>query len=207
MDKLQSSAGEHTISSSPTTNMEGIRNVVFDFGGVLVDWNPRYFFRSYFHNDELMEYFLSHVCTPEWNDKQDAGRSIAEAVAEAKSLHPEFSDAIDCYYGHYVDCLGGAIEKNVKRLKEYKAQGYHLYGLTNWAAETFHYALELFDFMSLFEGIVVSGIEKVRKPDPRIFQILLTRYSLHPGECLFLDDREENLRAAAAQGMRVELIV
>lgn len=207
MDKLQSSAGEHTISSSPTTNMEGIRNVVFDFGGVLVDWNPRYFFRSYFHNDELMEYFLSHVCTPEWNDKQDAGRSIVEAVAEAKSLHPEFSDAIDCYYGHYVDCLGGAIEKNVRRLKEYKAQGYHLYGLTNWAAETFHYALELFDFMSLFEGIVVSGIEKVRKPDPRIFQILLTRYSLNPAECLFLDDREENLRAAAAQGMRVELIV
>ena len=95
----------------------------------------------------------------------------------------------------------------MQRLKDYKAQGFRLYGLTNWPAETFHYALERFDFLSLLDGIVVSGVEKVKKPDSRIYQILLTRYSLNPAECLFLDDREENLRAAALQGMQVELIV
>lgn len=209
MDTLHTHAEEHTYPSTAFTHrsMEGIRNVVFDFGGVLIDWNPRYFFRNYFHDDERMEYFLSHVCSPEWNEKQDAGRSIAEAVAEAKSLHPEFSDAIECYYGHFAESLGGPIEKNVQRLKDYKAQGFRLYGLTNWPAETFHYALERFDFLSLLDGIVVSGVEKVKKPDSRIYQILLTRYSLNPAECLFLDDREENLRAAALQGMQVELIV
>ena len=187
--------------------MSTIKNIVFDFGGVLIDWNPRYFFRSYFNDDERMEYFLSHVCSPEWNEKQDAGRSIAEAVAEAKSLHPEFSEAIDCYYDHFPDCLGGCIEKNVARLKQYKREGYRLYGLTNWPAETFHYALERFDFLQLLDGIVVSGIEKVKKPDPRFYQILLSRYGLKAEECLFLDDREENLSAAQKLGFHVEHII
>lgn len=185
---------------------QGVSTIVFDFGGVLIDWNPRYFFRTYFNDDERMEYFLSQVCSPQWNEKQDAGRSIAEAVSEAKSLHPEYSDAIDCYYGHFADCLGGAIEKNVARLRLYKKQGYKLYGLTNWPAETFHYALERFDFLQLLDGIVVSGIEKVKKPDARIYQILLSRYALNAKECLFLDDHEENLEAARQLGFKVELI-
>lgn len=197
----------HKSQSAPkAVDMSRVKAVVFDFGGVLIDWNPRYFFRSYFHDDERMEYFLAHVCNQEWNEKQDGGRSIAEAVAEAKRLHPEFSDAIDCYYGHFPECLGGAIEKGVTRLRLYKELGYRVYGLTNWAAETFHYALERFDFLQLFDGIVVSGKEHVRKPDPRIFQILLTRYGLQAEECLFLDDHEENLIPAQQLGMQVELV-
>ena len=188
------------------TTPQGVDTIVFDFGGVLIDWNPRYFFRTYFNNDERMEYFLSHVCSPEWNEKQDAGRTIAEATAEAKSLYPEYSHAIDCYYGHFADCLGGSIERNVARLRLYKREGYRLYGLTNWPAETFHYALERFDFLQLFDGIVVSGVEKVKKPDPRIYQILLSRYKLNAGECLFLDDREEKLETARKLGFKVELI-
>ena len=186
---------------------QGVDTIVFDFGGVLIDWNPRYFFRSYFHDDERMEYFLAHVCNQEWNEKQDEGRSIAEAVSEAKALHPEFAEAIDCYYGHFPDCLGGAIERNVVRLRAYKQQGYRLYGLTNWAAETFHYALERFDFLQLLDGIVVSGEEKVKKPDARIFQILLSRYGLRAGQCLFLDDNQENIDTARQLGFHVERIM
>lgn len=187
-------------------DMSGVRNIVFDFGGVLIDWNPRYFFRSYFHDDERMEYFLAHVCSQEWNEKQDAGRSIAEAVAEAKAEHPDFADAIDCYYTHFPECLGGCFETNVDRLCRYKAEGYGVYGLTNWSAETFHFAQERFDFLSLFDGIVVSGVEHVAKPDPRIFRILLSRYGLKAQECLFLDDNSRNLQAAAVLGFRVEKI-
>lgn len=197
---------EQSQPALPPADMSRVRNIVFDFGGVLIDWNPRYFFRTYFHDDERMEYFLSHVCNQQWNEKQDEGRSIAEAVREAKSLHPEFSEAIDCYYGHFADCLGGAIEKNVARLRQYKQEGYRLYGLTNWAAETFHYALERFDFLNLLDGIVVSGIEKVKKPDPRIFQILLDRYGLKAEECLFLDDHRENLEVASKLGFQVEQV-
>lgn len=205
--KNKTMENKQTSTAPQALDMGTIKNIVFDFGGVLIDWNPRYFFRSYFNDDERMEYFLSHVCSPEWNEKQDAGRSIAEAVAEAKSLHPEFSEAIDCYYDHFPDCLGGCIEKNVARLKQYKREGYRLYGLTNWPAETFHYALERFDFLQLLDGIVVSGIEKVKKPDPRFYQILLSRYSLKAEECLFLDDREENLAAAQKLGFHVEHII
>ncbi len=197
---------EHSPQAFPPADMSRVRNIVFDFGGVLIDWNPRYFFRNYFHDDERMEYFLSHVCNQQWNEKQDEGRTIAEAVKEAKALHPEFSEAIDCYYGHFTDCLGGAIERNVARLRQYKEEGYKLYGLTNWAAETFHYALERFDFLQLLDGIVVSGIEKVKKPDPRIFQILLSRYGLKAGECLFLDDSRENIETARGLGFQVEWI-
>lgn len=194
------------IGARQPQGMSGVRNVVFDFGGVLIDWNPRYFFRSYFHDDERMEYFLAHVCNQAWNEKQDAGRSIAEAVAEAKAAHPEFSEAIDCYYTHFPECLGGCFEDNVARLRRYKAEGYGVYGLTNWSAETFHFAQERFDFLRLLDGIVVSGVEHVAKPDPRIFQILLSRYGLEAQECLFLDDNSCNLQAAAALGFQVEKI-
>ena len=205
--KNKTMENKQTSTAPQALDMSTIKNIVFDFGGVLIDWNPRYFFRSYFNDDERMEYFLSHVCSPEWNEKQDAGRSIAEAVAEAKSLHPEFSEARDCYSDHFPDCLGGCIEKNVTRLKQYKREGYRLYGLTNWPAETFHYALERFDFLQLLDGIVVSGIEKVKKPDPRFYQILLSRYGLKAEECLFLDDREENLATAQKLGFHVEHII
>lgn len=201
MEKLESTAG------TCPQGMEGIRNVVFDFGGVLIDWNPRYFFKSYFRDDERMEYFLTHVCSPEWNARQDAGRSLAEGVAEAKVLHPEFAEAIDCYYAHFPETLGGCIEQNVERLRRYKAEGYGVYGLTNWAAETFPHALCRFDFLRLLDGIVVSGEEHLSKPDPAIFRLLLSRYGLKAEECLFLDDTPANLEAAAGLGFRVERIV
>lgn len=170
--------------------------VIFDLGGVLIDWNPRYLFRALFDDDARMERFLAEVCSPMWNIEQDAGRPFEEAVALAVERHPEFDAMVRTYHARWPETLGGPIAGTVAILEELHAAGVPLYALTNWSGETFHHARARYDFLTLFRGIVVSGDERLVKPDPRIYHRLLERYGLDPRVCVFIDDSPPNAVAA-----------
>ena len=178
-----------------------IKNIIFDFGGVLLDWNPRYLYKSYFNNDEEMEHFLADICNGEWNIRQDAGRPFAEAVKELQAKFPEYAEAIQMYDDDWEKMLKCELPESIDLLKELKFMGYGIYGLTNWSAEKIGYAFANYSFFSLFDGIVVSGVEKVVKPDRKIYEILLERYSLKPGECVFIDDNQDNVYMAKVLGI------
>ena len=176
-----------------------IRNIVFDFGGVLVDWNPEYLFKDVFRDKLELDHFLENVCTPDWNEEQDAGRPLSEAIRTLQQRHPQYRNEIRLYYDEWTTMLGGPIEHNVALLKPLKAK-YRLFGLTNWSAETFPIAYDLYPFFKEFEGIVISGEERLAKPDERIYQVLLERYKVVADQCLFIDDNLRNIRAASALG-------
>jgi 2-haloacid dehalogenase len=175
--------------------------IVFDLGGVLLDWNPRYLYRSLFKGDEpAMERFLSEVCSPEWNSRQDAGRPLAEATAELLARHPQQGELIEAYYGRWEEMLAGPIEGTVAVLEELHGQNHYLCALSNWSAETFPIAHKRYDFLGRFQTIVLSGEERLIKPDPAIFQVLLRRIGRRAEECLFIDDVPANARAARQLG-------
>lgn len=175
--------------------------VVFDLGGVLIDWNPRYLYRKLFDDEVAMEAFLADVVSPEWNGQQDSGRTWAEAVEVLSREHPEQRDLIAAYWHRWQETLGDAIAPTVAILEELREAGVRLYALSNWSAETFPVARPRYPFLEWFDGIVISGEEKVAKPDPVIFRHLLDRYGLDPATTVFIDDSEANVRAAAAEGM------
>jgi 2-haloacid dehalogenase len=175
---------------------------IFDFGGVLVDWNPRYLYRKLFNGDEAaMEHFLSTVCTPAWNLKQDEGRRFAEANAELLRDHPEKRALIEAWSLRFDETMKGAIDGTVEILAELRQRKVPLYGLTNWSAETFPIGKRRFEFLSWFDGVVVSGEEKLIKPDPRIYQLLLKRYGIAASDAVFIDDSPKNAAGAAALGI------
>ena len=175
--------------------------VIFDLGGVLVDWNPRYLYRKLFDDDAAMEHFLSEVCSPEWNERQDAGRLWRDAVAELAVRHPDKAALITAYHQRWPEMLGSDLPETVELLKELKEQGLRIYALTNWSHETFPGARSRFAFLDLFEGIVVSGEERLIKPDPAIFHRLLARYDITPQRAVYIDDSPRNVAAAARVGL------
>jgi 2-haloacid dehalogenase len=178
------------------------RVVVFDLGGVLIDWNPRHLYRKVFAGDEnAMEAFLADVCTVEWNERQDAGRSFADAAAELLPRHADKVDLIEAFSRRFDEMITGAIAGTVDILADLKRAGVPRYALTNWSAETFPPQRNRFPFLSWFDGIVVSGEEGVIKPDPRIFRVLLDRYRIAPEEAVFIDDNPGNAAAASALGI------
>jgi 2-haloacid dehalogenase len=176
------------------------KTLVFDLGGVLIDWDPRYLYRKIFDDEGDIDIFLSEVCNSEWNVKQDAGRALAEATAERVALFPEKKPLIEAFYDRWEEMLGGEIGETVDILRELKAKDETLYALTNWSGETFPIALQRFDFLHWFEGTLVSGVEKLAKPDPAIFHLLLNRYKLQAQDCLFIDDSKINIEAASRIG-------
>jgi 2-haloacid dehalogenase len=176
--------------------------IIFDLGAVLIDWNPRYLYRKIFKTEEEISWFLENICTSEWNDEQDAGRSFQEATEELLAKHPEWEVPVRAWYGRWHETIQGPIHGSVEILKSVKAsQQYRLYALTNWSAETFPWALNNFDFLHWFEGIVVSGVEKMRKPHPSFYQILFDRYNVNPKHALFIDDNIKNIEAANSIGL------
>jgi 2-haloacid dehalogenase len=180
-----------------------IRNIIFDLGGVLIDWNPRYVYRSIFDTEEEVEWFLNKICTMDWNEQQDRGRSLEEGTRILQEKYPKWRDQIAAFYGRWVEMLGGPIEENVKLIRKLKEENqYNLFALTNWSAETFPIAEDRYDFLQLFQGIVVSGKEKVIKPESEIYHLLLNRYGLQAKECLFIDDNKRNILAALKQGIK-----
>ncbi len=176
------------------------KTIIFDLGGVLIDWDPRNLYGKLIADEGEVTAFLTNVCTPAWNAQQDAGRPLAEATAERTALFPEKKDLIEAYYGRWPEMLVGAIHETVDILRELKASGQSVYALTNWSAETFPIALGRYDFLHWFEGTIVSGDEKIAKPDPQIFHLLLNRYNLRADECLFIDDSKANIEAAKKIG-------
>ncbi len=182
-----------------------IKDVVFDFGGVLMDWDPRYLYRTYFKDEEQMEYFLSHICTDAWNAEQDRGRTFDEGVSLLLRQYPQYAEPIRMYKDRWESMLKGEFPRSVELLRRLKEQGYGIYGLTNWSAETIPIAFAKYDFFSLFDGIVVSGEEKLIKPDPKIYRILLERYNLSAENTLFIDDSPANIEAASQLGFQTIL--
>jgi 2-haloacid dehalogenase len=179
-----------------------INTIIFDLGAVLIDWNQRHLYRKIFKTEADMEWFLANVCTGEWNEEQDAGRSFEEAVKIQTTLFPQFSAEIEAFWKRWPEMMAGPIEGTVKIFDSLKAQKkYKFYALTNWSAETFPIALGRFEFFTWFDGIVVSGEEKTRKPFPEFYQILFDRYQVNPAEALFIDDSLRNIEAGQKLGL------
>lgn len=183
-----------------------ISTVVFDLGGVLIDWDPRHLYRTVFDGDEAaMEAFLATVCTPAWNARQDAGRSWAEGVAALVAEHPEERDRIVAYRDRWDEMLGGAIDGTVEILGELREREVRCYALSNWSAETFPVARSRYPFLAWFDGIVISGEEGVGKPNRRLFEVLFARHGISPGAAFYVDDNTENVAVATRLGMRAVL--
>jgi len=176
--------------------------VVFDLGGVLLDWDPRHLYRTLFRGDHAaMEQFLSEVCTPAWNAQQDAGRPWAEAIAVLQQQYPDRAELIHAYRLRWSEMVAGEIPGTVAILRALHSAGTPLYALTNWSQETFPIAAQRFDFLTLFRGIVVSGSERLMKPDPAIYRLLVERFALDPARCVYIDDNAANAAAACLLGM------
>lgn len=181
-----------------------IKNIIFDLGGVLIDWNPDYVFLKVFKGDKLkLKEFYEKVCTFEWNENQDAGYPLDKATEDRIKIFPEYEDQIRMYYGKWEEMIGGEIKEVVTILKNLvRENNFRVLALTNWSAETFPIALKKFDFLHLFEGIVVSGTEKTRKPFSNIYEIILNRYNLIATESIFIDDNIRNIKAANKFGIK-----
>lgn len=178
-----------------------INTAVFDLGNVLIRWNPRNLYKKLFGDDvKGMETFLTEVCHTAWNEQQDQGRTWQEAIEEAIARHPNQEALIRAYRERWEEMLGGAIEDSVAILDELHANGIRLLALTNWSAETFPIALERFEFLQRFEGILVSGVEGVIKPSPEIFQLLASRYDVDSTRAVFIDDHRPNIEGARHEG-------
>jgi len=182
--------------------MREIKNIIFDLGGVLIDWNPDYVYKDVFNDDEKMAWFYREICTMEWNENQDAGHPLDKATEERVALFPQYEKWIRMYYNRWEEMLGESIPGSVKLLKKcIDHPGLKVVALTNWSAETFPVAQKKFDFLQWFEGIVVSGEEMTRKPFPAIYQTTLRRFNLVAQESLFIDDNLRNIKAAEALGI------
>jgi 2-haloacid dehalogenase len=182
-----------------------IRAVVFDLGGVLIDWNPRHLYRRLFDDEAAMERFLGEICSPAWNARQDAGRSWHEAVTTLAGEHPEQRDLILAYDERWPEMLGGPIGGTVDIVDDLHAAGIPLAVLSNWSAEKFPVAMERYGFLRRFGTIVISGEVGASKPDPRIYRHLLERTRFDPSSTLFIDDVPANLVVAEAHGMQTHL--
>ena len=175
--------------------------VVFDLGGVLIDWNPRHLYRKMFDGDEeAMERFLTEICTSKWNAMQDAGRPFAEATAELIARHPDQAVLIRAFFDRWPEMVAGAIEQTVEILAELKGASRAIYALSNWSAETFPHARERFEFLGWFDFTVISGEIGLVKPDREIFDFLLEKTGRRAGECVFIDDSPANVTAAKEFG-------
>ena len=186
------SAGSHRL----------IDAVVFDIGGVLLDWDPRHLYRKLFDDEEAMERFLAELCTLEWHAAHDRGVPVARSCAELAAAHPEYAELIHAWGRRSEEMIAGPIDGTVEILRELKTAGIPCYALTNMEAETYPLRLERFGFMRWFDGTVVSSHEGVVKPEPEIFSRLLARFALHPQRTLMIDDSARNLETAASFGMK-----
>ncbi len=177
-----------------------IRAVIFDFGGVLVDWSPHNLYRHFIKQPHEIDRFLSEINFAEWNAQQDKGRPFAQAVAELSSEFPQHARLISAFHEHWEDSIVGSIDGTVVILRKLKQLGYPLYGLSNWSAETFPLVREKHTYFDLFDDIIISGEVKLIKPDPQIFRFMLDKFKLEAQACLFIDDSMANIKTANELG-------
>ncbi|AWU94407.1 HAD family hydrolase [Azospirillum ramasamyi] len=182
--------------------------VVFDVGQVLIEWDPRHLYRELFDGyEDLMEDFLDRVCTPAWNLEQDRGRPWSEAIAQLSAEHPDCAELIRAYDDMWERMVPDAIPGTPEILAELKARGVPVYAITNFSADKFELTRKRFDFLNGFDGIVVSGQERLVKPDQAIYRLLMDRYGLEPNQCYFIDDNPNNVEAAKSVGMSAHLFL
>ncbi len=179
-----------------------IKNIIFDYGGVLLDWNPHYLYDPYFGDVEKAEWFLNNICTYEWNAQHDNGKPIAEGTAELIAEHPEWEREIRLYYDDFMKMMGGQIPGMEELVKGLRVNGYRVFGLSNWSVETFALVRPVYPVLNLMEDMVISGVEKVMKPDHRIFELALNRFGIKAEETIFLDDNPVNVQAACELGIK-----
>jgi len=181
-----------------------IDTIIFDLGGVLLDWNPLYVYdEHYFESQEKRDFFFAHVCTGDWNEEQDAGKPISDATQELVARFPDWEQPIRDFYGRWTEMLRGPIDETVEILRRLKESGkYKLYALTNWQAELFQIALVRHSSLYWFDGRVVSGVEKTRKPFPEFYHLLLNRYKINAANAIFIDDNLRNVAAGEAVGIK-----
>ena len=176
--------------------------IIFDLGGVLIDWNPKYLYRQIFDDERRMDWFLENVCDMAWNMEQDAGRSWHEAIAVKVLEYPEYAEPIKAYHHRWSEMLNGPIPETVDILDTLRqSKKFQLLGLTNWSTEKFPIALEQFNFLKWFDDIIVSGHEKTRKPFPEIYNILLRRHQVNPATAIFIDDSNQNVQTGRSLGI------
>ena len=178
-----------------------IKNIIFDFGGVLLDWNPHYLYDPYFGDVEKAEWFLINICTYPWNAQHDAGKPVAEGTTELVAQYPEWEKEIRMYYDEFEKMLSGQIADMEEYIKELKGRGFRIYGLSNWSVETFAMIRPKYPILDLMEDMVISGKEKVMKPDAKIYQIALSRFGIKPEESVFIDDNVNNIIGCEAAGI------
>lgn len=184
--------------------MNKYNTIIFDLGGVLIDWNPEYVYLKEFRGDrEKMNWFLNEVCAWEWNMNQDAGYPLQMATEERVALFPEYEELIRMYYGRWEEMLGHTHEDTLSILeKAVNHSDYNVYALTNWSGETFPVALKKFHWLSWFEGIVVSGDEGMRKPHREIYELTLNRFNIEPQKAIFIDDSLPNIHGSEEVGIK-----
>ncbi len=183
-------------------DLPAIDTVVFDMGGVLVDWSPRYLYAKLFDDEAEREHFLANVVNQDWNERHDEGVSFADGIAELSARHPEYGAMIEAYFERWPEMIRGPIDGTVDILRRLKAKGVPLYVLSNWSAETWPHAERMFAWLELFDGLVISGFERTRKPRRDIFDRLIERHGVTPGRALFIDDLAVNIEGARAAGLQ-----
>ncbi len=185
---------------NPSSERRPVSAVVFDLGGVLIDWDPRHLYRQLFDDVDEMERFLAEVTTAEWNLQQDAGRPWAEGIALLVAAHPDKRELIEAFHARWPEMLAGAIDETVRVLADVRVTGVPIYALSNWSAETYPITRGRFPFLDWFDGIVISGELGIVKPDPRMFEHLIEQFGLAPETSVFIDDQPANVAAAAGLG-------
>lgn len=179
-----------------------IKNIIFDYGGVLLDWNPHYLYDPYFGDKNKAEWFLTNICTYEWNAQHDNGKPIVEGTAELIAQHPEWEKEIRMYYDDFMKMMGGQIPGMEELVKGLKIKGYRVFGLSNWSVETFALVRPAYPVLDLMEDMVISGVEHVMKPNHRIFELALNRFGIEAAETVFIDDNANNVKGACELGIQ-----
>lgn len=178
-----------------------MKNIIFDFGNVLVQWHPELVYGEYFGDEAKAWWFLRHIADLDWRQRIDAGESQEACIRQLQSQHPQYAEAIALYQSHWREMLTDEVPGMRELLRQLIAENWQLYGLTNWSMETFPEARRRFGILQMIDRYVVSGAEHLVKPDPRLFNVLLDRYGLQADKCIFVDDNEANVEAARKLGM------
>jgi len=194
------SLANYATSGKITPMPTPITTLIFDFGGVLIDWNPRNLYRRYFDQPQAMEQFLAEVNFSEWNLLQDKGRPFTEGVAELSTQFPQYAHLIRAYHEHWEQSIGEPITATIEIVQRLKQAGRSVYGLSNWSSETFPIIRQKYDFFDILDGYLLSGDVNLVKPDPAIYQHLLDKIGRSAQECVFIDDSLINIEAARRLG-------
>lgn len=179
-----------------------IDTVVFDLGNVLISFNPRWLYRKLLPDEAAIDRFFAETAFDAWNAQMDSGLSFAEGIAAQSARFPHYRPLFEAFFERWHEVIGGAIPESLAVFQALRQAGIRTYALSNFSAETYPLATRRFPFLLDFDGSVISGHERISKPDPAIYELLCNRYSIAPERAVFIDDKRENVEAARRHGMQ-----